>query len=353
MIIPSQSSLLLIGVNYASLILGTILSKAGVNILLIDKELVSYNKIKALKLDEYDISLLNQSGFILDGDLILTEQIQKQASRLLANSLCSILWGVKAEIIQSENNQIIKLSNGHVHVAHSTQYVFYGKDLLLNTEKPTLKNIAILSWKLEGFLSGLFNYKLLKNHLIEQSIVEDYYIEMFNKPRLTTRISKIFTKNPKGAIHLKESKINLHLSQFRGTEAGDLLPNLNVFDEKLKKNTSFYNWCKFGNFSMIMLGYISKYNLDYTARWIKSNYPIQLFYLPPTERNQHIFDFFNIIDGEKKTLLIRPDRFIGFINDRIDLDIISNYLSDLLLMNAQVKVFGSKEIGDGSLENYP
>lgn len=352
MSIPSQSNLLIIGINYASLILGAMEAKLGVNVLLIDKEIFLDNQRETLILDEYDTNLLNHYGFVLDGNNLSTSQIQKQASKLLANSLCNILWGIKREDIEGENDLFMILSDTQNHIKHTTQFVLYGEDLLLSTAKATLKNLAILSWKIEGYLSGLCNLKLLNNHQVEKEIIQDYFKESKNRLSLFERI-KIFQKRKTKVLSLKESRINLHLSQYRGTEAGDLLPNLEVFDEKLKKDTSFYNWCRFGNYSMIMLGYISKQNLFHTARWLNTNYPVRLFYLPPTEKNQHIFDFFNIIEGEKKTLIIRPDRFVAFISDRIDLDIISNYLSDLLLLNAQVKTNVSKKIGDETIENYP
>ena len=100
-------------------------------------------------------------------------------------------------------------------------------------------------------------------------------------------------------------------------------------------------------------GSLSKYNLFNIAKWVKSNYNVQLFYLPPSEKNQHIFNFFNIIEGEKKTLIIRPDRYIGLINDRIDLEIIQSYLSDFLQLKTNIIGFNDKALGDVTIENYP
>jgi hypothetical protein len=39
----------------------------------------------------------------------------------------------------------------------------------------------------------------------------------------------------------------------------------------------------------------------------------------------------------KKTIIVRPDKYIGLLNDGIDVDIIDNYLANFVNMKEKVK----------------
>jgi hypothetical protein len=120
--------------------------------------------------------------------------------------------------------------------------------------------------------------------------------------------------------------------------------DLDFYDEKLKINSSLYQWCSYHHFSVFFFGFLTPSHLFTIAKWIQLNYAVQLFYLPPSEKNQHIFDAFEIKEGERKTLIIRPDRYIGLINDAIDIDIVDNYLKNMVLMKNKNVLKTAKEL---------
>jgi hypothetical protein len=53
-------------------------------------------------------------------------------------------------------------------------------------------------------------------------------------------------------------------------------------------------------------------------------------YLPPSAKNQHVFDAFEVGKGQHKSLLVRPDMHIGFMNDAIDLNSMDRYLRNVV-----------------------
>lgn len=134
------------------------------------------------------------------------------------------------------------------------------------------------------------------------------------------------------SIHYHESEINLHLSQGTKIIAGDRLPYLKVYDEKKQTETDLHEWCSKPGFTLIALGKQTEDELFRLAKWITKHYPTTLnfFYLPPTQKNRHIFDAFETGASRQKTLIIRPDMYIGFINDSVDTAKIDNYLSTVM-----------------------
>lgn len=352
MIISSSSSDVVInGANFASLILGVALGNAGINVLIADER-------NEFSLDDDFVinntcnrDFLQSIGFEVFPGFDLSS-LFSQSKQLLAKQLCKIVWQTqinKIEIINDAPNVWLKSATGILQ--HQTQMVVNSHDLLIANTDSTVQYILLYCWKLEGVLNGYINADILVHQKKEKILLEDF---MQNKNGLSNKIKKIFGKNDTPFFHLKESKLNLHLSQDRAIEAGFLLPDLKVFDEKKKTETSFYEWCKPGMFCMIMLGDVAPLNLFNIAKWLKANFPLFLFYLPETENNEHIFSFFNIIKGEKKTLIVRPDRYIGMINDKIDVEIIDNYLSNYLFLETKLKPINQKLIGNSSsIENYP
>jgi 2-polyprenyl-6-methoxyphenol hydroxylase-like FAD-dependent oxidoreductase len=141
-----------------------------------------------------------------------------------------------------------------------------------------------------------------------------------------------FKKVSQTGIHYHESKINLHLSQGTKIIAGDRLPYLKVYDEKKQTETDLHEWCSKPGFTFIALGKQTEDELFRLAKWITMNYPniLNFFYLPPTNKNRHIFDAFEIGASQQKTLIVRPDMYIGFINDSVDITKIDNYLTTVV-----------------------
>jgi hypothetical protein len=68
------------------------------------------------------------------------------------------------------------------------------------------------------------------------------------------------------------------------------------------------------------------------AKWITHSYngALNLFYLPPSAKNQHVFNQFDIAEGKQKALIVRPDMHIGLMNDVVDIDMMDNYLNNVV-----------------------
>jgi len=186
----------------------------------------------------------------------------------------------------------------------------------------TLVNTTDRAFKLmmaDGLLANLF-----KKYLMGRAISF-----LWSKPGLRESFFKVLSQT---GIHYHESKINLHLSQGTKIIAGDRLPYLKVYDEKKQTETDLHEWCSKPGFTFIALGKQTEDELFRLAKWITLNYPtvLNFFYLPPTQKNRHIFDAFEIGANRHKTLIIRPDMYIGFINDSVDLVKIDNYLSNVV-----------------------
>ncbi len=147
--------------------------------------------------------------------------------------------------------------------------------------------------------------------------------------------AEFFKRLSQISISYRDSKINLHLSNATKIKAGDRLPYFKVFDEKKQQETDLHEWCAKPGFTMIVIGNLKELDLFTLAKWITQNYAgqINFFYLPPSTKNQEIFDAFEINEGKKKTLIVRPDTYIGFINDVVDIDMMDNYLKTVMGLN--------------------
>ncbi len=139
------------------------------------------------------------------------------------------------------------------------------------------------------------------------------------------RVSQIF-------INYRHSAISLHLSNAKTVKAGDRLPYLKVFDEKKQEETDLHEWCTKPGFTLILLGKLQEIDLFTLAKWITQNYGVNLnfFYLPPSAKNEEIFKTFEVANGRKKALIIRPDMHIGLINDVVDIEMMDNYLNNVV-----------------------
>ena len=331
MIVPSKSDVLISGIQPVTLAFASILGFCGVKVLVVDELKKPVLNSKSLNLSAYNIHLLQQIGFTIEAN---TGQIDfvNQSLKLLATHLSNVVWDIQI-IEKSENKYELKHNNASSF--HESKFIYFLDDLIIdkNENELNFRNAFVLAWRLVAIINETFSSNILSSYQKEKEIFQQYDAE---KSQLQ-KIREKFIGTKKTAIHLADSKINLHLSHKRELQAGDILPDLVFYDEQLKADSSLYNWCKYAHFSIIIFGYLGPTNLFSLARWLQLNYPIQLFYLPQSEKNESIFKTLHIPIGEKKTLIIRPDLYISFVNDTVDMDIIDNYLNNVLGMNAKAK----------------
>jgi 2-polyprenyl-6-methoxyphenol hydroxylase-like FAD-dependent oxidoreductase len=132
-------------------------------------------------------------------------------------------------------------------------------------------------------------------------------------------------------INYQNSNINLNFSKAENVKAGDRLPFIKIFDEKKKQQTDLHAWCHKPGFTFIALGKLKENDLFNLARWITQNYPQQLnfFYLPFSAKNKAVFDCFELKENQHKAVIVRPDMYIGYLNDTIHVDLIDQYLEQI------------------------
>jgi 2-polyprenyl-6-methoxyphenol hydroxylase-like FAD-dependent oxidoreductase len=141
-----------------------------------------------------------------------------------------------------------------------------------------------------------------------------------------------FKRISQTGINYRDSKLNLQLGGVTKIKAGDRLPYLEIFDEKKKTKTDLHAWCSKPGFTLITLGDINEGFLFTLAKWITQDYSggVNFFHLPPSQKNRNVFDAFQVKGGERKALIIRPDMHIGYINTIIDIEIMNNYLQNIV-----------------------
>ncbi len=221
-----------------------------------------------------------------------------------------------------------------------------------------LQDAYNLAWKLAGVVNKQLNPLILDSYAAERMPVakellkttdraftfilsDSFWIRTLRKwvlPRLLQRVwgneklrKAFFIKISQMGINYRDSKINLHLSPATKIKAGDRLPYLKVYDEKKQVETDLHEWCAKAGFTFIALGKLTETTLFALAKWITQTYPhsLNFFYLPPSNKNRHIFDAFEAKADQQKTLIIRPDMHIGFINDAVDIATIDNYMANV------------------------
>lgn len=132
-------------------------------------------------------------------------------------------------------------------------------------------------------------------------------------------------------ISYRDSKINLNLSQTKQLKAGDRLPYLKVFDEKKQQETDLHAWCFKPGFTFMAFGKLSEHDLFALARWISLNYPqLNFFYLPFSVKNKAVFDYFEMGESQRRAIIVRPDMYIGYLNDAIHVELIGDYLAQMV-----------------------
>ncbi|MGY3214920.1 FAD-dependent monooxygenase [Mucilaginibacter sp. HD30] len=225
-----------------------------------------------------------------------------------------------------------------------------------------LQDAYNLGWKLAGVVNGLIKEGILDSYAAERMpvaktllnttdrlfkmiISSNWFVVFFNKwimPKATALVWKserlraeFFKRVAQINISYRDSNINLNLSTAKNIKAGDRLPYLKVFDEKKQEETDLHQWCVKPGFTLMVFGKLQEIDLFTLAKWITQNYPgLNFYYLPPSAKNTAIFGTFEIADGRKKALIVRPDMHIGFINDVVDIDMMDNYLRNILGIQA-------------------
>jgi 2-polyprenyl-6-methoxyphenol hydroxylase-like FAD-dependent oxidoreductase len=196
---------------------------------------------------------------------------------------------------------------------YAAERMLVAKELLSTTDK-AFKVVMSTNW-----LTLLFKQWVLPGVLKFAWGKESIRAAIFK------RVSQIF-------INYRHSPISLQLSNATNIKAGDRLPYLKVFDEKKQEETDLHEWCSKPGFTLIVLGKLDELDLFTLAKWITQNYPanINFFYLPPSAKNQEIFKTFEVSEGNRKALIVRPDMHIGLINDVVDIPMMDNYLHNVV-----------------------
>jgi 2-polyprenyl-6-methoxyphenol hydroxylase-like FAD-dependent oxidoreductase len=225
-----------------------------------------------------------------------------------------------------------------------------------------LQDAYNLAWKLAGVINQQINDKVLDSYAAERMPVAKELLnttdKMFKvimstnwflalaKRWLVPPVSKFlwqskslryefFKRLSQTGITYRDSNLSLHLSQAGIIKAGDRLPYLKVFDEKKQQETDLHEWCAKPGFTLIVFGKIQEFDLFAIAKWITQNYgsSLNFFYLPPSAKNMGVFNALEVTKNKSKVLLVRPDMHIGLINDAVDMDVMDNYLINIVGLN--------------------
>lgn len=133
-------------------------------------------------------------------------------------------------------------------------------------------------------------------------------------------------------VNYRRSPLSIHHAVGVNIQAGDRLPYLPVFDEKTKTQTDLHRWCEKPGFVLLVIGTISHHHLNIIGKWIRQKYPreMHLYYLPYSKRNQQVFQAFEVGPANTKIVLIRPDMYIAYINDMLNVSLIDTYMEEVL-----------------------
>jgi hypothetical protein len=342
MTIPVRSDILIEGVNPANLALAVLLSKNGATVLMVDEN-SAITPFEPVVLNQYCFDFLTDYGFEFSDDeqkdlIIQSDKFAQQSFKILATHLCSIIWGVTFNNRNSTLNEYMLHHDGKFSV-HQTHFLVSQLNFKTENSFIDFKRAFLLAWRLTGvFVEKSLGSKCLSSYFTESVLLQNQYLAKLKDKKNSNKPTWLkYFKVKNKDYNLIESKANLHLSMYRDLQAGDFLPNISFFDEKAKEYTSLHKWCNYRYFSVIIFGSIIQPNLFSLARWIQLNYPVQLFYLPWSKRNQELFTELNILEDMKKTIIVRPDKYIGLLHDGIDVDIIGNYLANFVNMKEKVK----------------
>lgn len=222
-----------------------------------------------------------------------------------------------------------------------------------------LQDAANLAWKLAGVISGRMGAQLLHTYQAERRPVAKAVINttdwMFgltvrNRPGLyrirnlllsralkylgknNRRLARVFDRLAQLNTHYRKSSLAVHHAVKRQVQAGDRLPFLSVYDEKAKVQTDLHRWCEKPGFTLLVLGTISHHHLHIIGQWMRQKYPreMHLYYLPYSPRNHHLFDTFEVKPDGVKMVLVRPDMYIGYVNDMLNVSLVDTYMEEVI-----------------------
>lgn len=222
-----------------------------------------------------------------------------------------------------------------------------------------LQDAYNLAWKLAGVINQKLQPSILNSYAAERMPVArkllattDRFFSFINSQSLINRFFRnqillkliqflwkkesfrefSFKTISQLGIDYRNSKINFKLSKASNIKAGDRLPFIKIFDEKKKQETDLHAWCSKPGFTFIALGKLKENDLFNLARWITQSYPQQLnfFYLPFSVKNKAVFDCFELKEDQHKAIIVRPDMYIGYLNDTIHVDLIDQYLEQVV-----------------------
>ncbi len=225
-----------------------------------------------------------------------------------------------------------------------------------------LQDAYNLAWKLAGVVNGQIKPGILDSYAAERMPVAKELLNTtdaaFNVIMSTKWYAKLFKKwllfnilgfawksgNIRSAffkrisqidINYRDSNINLHLSKSTKVKAGDRLPYLKLFDEKQHIETDLHEWCSKPGFTLIILGKFDELFLFTMAKWITQKYTgnLNFFYLPPSGKNLEIFETFEANPHQQKAIIVRPDMYIGYMNDVADIGMMDSYLQNVALIS--------------------
>ncbi len=222
-----------------------------------------------------------------------------------------------------------------------------------------LQDAYNLAWKLAGVLKGQLGPDVLTTYAAERMPVAAQLLQTTDRifnivtaknplagilkrwvlPNVLKRLWKsegfrqrFFIRLSQTGIQYRNSKISLHLSRADHIKAGDRLPYLKIYDEKKQQETDLHAWCTKPGFTLITFGALQEQYIFTLARWITQSYGsyLNFFHMPPSIKNQHVFDRLEIKSGHVKAIIVRPDMHIGFMADTTDMEIINNYLRNTM-----------------------
>ncbi len=222
-----------------------------------------------------------------------------------------------------------------------------------------LQDAYNLAWKLAGVINGRLNPPILDTYAAERMPVAkellsttdkafslimsgSWITSVFKKWILPVSLKMVWGKKilregffkrvSQISISYRNSPLSLHLSNSAKIKAGDRLPYLKIYDEKKEEETDLHAWCSKPGFTLIILGRFDELFLFTLAKWITNRYAntLNFFYLPPSGKNLDVFDAFGANPHQQMAIIVRPDMHIGFINDRVDMVLMDNYLRNVV-----------------------
>src|SRR5690606_10593691 len=158
-----------------------------------------------------------------------------------------------------------------------------------------MQDAVNLAWKLAGVVSGRLDSKLLHTYQEERMPVAKATLRDTDRAFRWVRalpfwsksltdgllvwairyigrrpgwLKRMFEELAQLNIHYRKATLAVHYATGRRVQAGDRLPFLPVFDEKIKKQTDLHRWCEKPGFVLLILGTVSAHQLHIIGQWM-------------------------------------------------------------------------------------